>query len=164
MLLSVARYIQKASTRSVGFDDIPRLHIGQNQCDQRITLTAAATDRRDANFLPPIRKLDNGRTGILLFRSWAAVTIPAELRVEVLLTSGVGEAAVAVGLHLTGHRLMHQKCQCAGIVPQTAVFDKVVLSGVAKKLYTHGRCHTLQLDAACINRRRKPCYSKGFGR
>lgn len=107
MLLSVARYIQKASTRSVGFDDIPRLHIGQNQCDQRITLTAAATDRRDANFLPPIRKLDNGRTGILLFRSWAAVT-------------------------------------------QTAVFDKVVLSGVAKKLYTHGRCHTLQFDAACI--------------
>lgn len=78
------------------------------------------------------------------------MTIPAELRVEVLLTGCVGEATITVGLHLTGHRLMHEKRQRTGIVPQTAVFDKVVSSGVVKKLYAQGRSHPLQLDAACI--------------
>ena len=87
----------------MGFDDISWLHIGQNQCDYRIALTAAATDRRDADLLPPIGEPDNRCTGIFLLGCRAAVTIPAELRVEVLLTGWVGKAAIAVGLYLTGH-------------------------------------------------------------
>ena len=87
----------------MGFDDIAGLHIGQNQRNQCIALTAASTDRRDADLLPPIGEPDNRCTGIFFLGYQAAVTIPAELRVEVLLTGWVGKAAIAVGLYLTGH-------------------------------------------------------------
>lgn len=98
-----AGYIHKAPVRRIGLNNIAGLHIGQRQCDQRVSLTAASTDRRDADLLPPIGEPDNRCTGIFFSGCRAAVTIPAELRVEVLLTGWVGKAAIAVGLYLTGH-------------------------------------------------------------
>ena len=78
------------------------------------------------------------------------MTIPAELGKKVLPAGCVGETAVTVRLYLTGHRLVQKKGQCAGIIPQPAVFDEVPAAGIAEQLHPHGGSHTLQLNTTCI--------------
>ena len=112
-----AGYIHKAPVRRIGLDDITGLHIGQSQCDQRVSLTVASADRRDSKFLPPVGKRDSRHIGILLRGRRATVAIPAELGKKVLPAGSVGETAVTVRLYLTGHRPVQKKGQRAGIIP-----------------------------------------------
>lgn len=45
---------------------------------------------------------------------------------------------------------MHEKRQRSRIIPQPAVFDKVLTAGIAEQLHPHGGCNTFQSDPAGV--------------